>query len=92
VAGIVAWDARLLAVAALVQHAAAHGHQAEGKDVARLLGWVVGSDRGVAPVTGRGTFTVEWSVPGTAEADRALAAASVDEVADQLLAQHPVSA
>jgi hypothetical protein len=46
----------------------------------------------VAPVTGRGTFTVEWSVPGTAEADRALAAASVDEVADQLLAQHPVSA
>jgi hypothetical protein len=92
VAGIVAFDVRLLAVAALVQHAAAHGHQAEREDVARVLGWVVGPDRGVAPVAGRGTFAVEWSVPGVTEADRALTAADPAELADQLLTESDESA
>jgi hypothetical protein len=87
VAGIVAWDARLLAVAALVHHAATQGAPVIRKDVARVLGWIVGSDRGVAPVAARGTFTVEWQTPGVTEADRALTAADPDELADQLLTE-----
>jgi hypothetical protein len=87
IAGIVAFDARLLAVAALVRHATAHGLQAEREDVARVLGWVVGPERGVAPVTGRGTFAVEWSVPGVTEADQLLAVADLGEIANQLLTE-----
>lgn len=84
IAGIVSMDARLLAVAALVQHAA-QGAGVVREDVARVLGWVVGRERGVAPVAGRGTFAVEWSVPGVTEADRMLAVTDPAAVADQLL-------
>jgi hypothetical protein len=51
-----------------------------------------GPERGVCPVGGRGSFTIEWQVPGVSEADRALAAANPAEVAAQLLRRHPAPA
>ena len=66
VAGIVAWDARLLAVAALVHHAAAQGVQPEREDVAQVLGWIVGPERGVTPVPSRGAFAVEFAAEAEA--------------------------
>jgi hypothetical protein len=91
IVGIIAFDARLLAVATLVQYGASQGAEVEREDVVRVLGWVVGPDRGLAPVAGRGNFAVEWSVPGVTEADRLLTVADPGEVGDQLLMERELS-
>ncbi|WP_299957458.1 hypothetical protein [uncultured Modestobacter sp.] len=85
--GLVGMDARLLAVRALVQHAASVGAVVDREDVVRLVGWVCGPERGVTPVTGRGSLAREWASAGVREAERELAAADPGEVADQLLTE-----
>jgi len=89
--GLVEMDGRLLAVQALLRHAAVQGAQPELEDVARVLGWIVGRERAVAPVVGRGSFAKEWALPGVTEAERELATVDPVRLAGELLAPGLVS-
>lgn len=87
--GLLAVDARLLGLRALVEHAQAGEQPVDGGDLRALAAWLVGPDRAVLTEAARTApegFRIEHSAPGVRQAEAVLASTRPEAVVEALLA------